>query len=242
MRIGTWNLSYAMGAAKNALRRRILEEADCDVWVLTETHDAVDLGPTHEPVHAAPRPDRRAGERWVTIWTRFPVRARPATADPERTAAAVLAAPSGDLLVFGTVLPWHSDRGRAPPGVPVRNWSEHHRVIPEQGREWQALRNAWPDAALVVAGDLNTDLGGAHYYGTRQGRAALEKAMCGCGLACATRTPLVPPGRLAHPPIDHVLVPEGWAERTQVCAAWEGRRDGAVLSDHSGIAVSVSGP
>lgn len=240
MRIGTWNLSYATGAEKNARRRLIIDEVNCDIWVLTETHDAIDLSETHEAIHSAPRPNRRAGERWVTIWTRFPVCARPTTVDHERSVAAVVRSPRGDVLVFGTVLPWHSDRGRAEPGVRVRNWSEHHRVIPEQGREWQALQEAWPGAALVVAGDLNMNLGGPHYYGTKQGRAALEEAMRTCGLVCATLASSVPPDRLAHPPIDHVLVPERWAACTHVCAAWEGTQEAIVLSDHSGIAIKIS--
>jgi len=40
------------------------------------------------------------------------------------------------LIVFGTVLPWHSDRGKHPIGTKVRNWSEHYRVIDEQCEEW----------------------------------------------------------------------------------------------------------
>jgi hypothetical protein len=43
VRIGTWNVEYAAGAAKNALRRDVLKAADADIWVLTETHDELNL-------------------------------------------------------------------------------------------------------------------------------------------------------------------------------------------------------
>lgn len=129
-----------MGAEKNTRRRRIVEEIDCDVWVLTERHDAIDLSATHEAVYADQRPNRRAGERWVTIWSKFLIRARPATIDSERTAAVVVTPPAGDLLVFGTVLPWHSDRGCAEIGVRVRNWSEHHVSSPSRAANGEHFR------------------------------------------------------------------------------------------------------
>lgn len=56
-------------------------------------------------------------------------------------------------MVYGTVLPWHSDRGDGG-SVAVRNWSEYLRVTPEQGQEWQGLRETHAAALLVVAGDL----------------------------------------------------------------------------------------
>ena len=130
------------GRGEERERRRLINDVDCDVWVLTETHDAIDLGETHEAIHSVPRPNRRAGERWVTIWTRFPVKARVATIDEERTAAAVVTGPGGDLLVYGTVLPWHADRGRAATGVSVRNWSEHHRVIPSRAANGGRFRRS----------------------------------------------------------------------------------------------------
>jgi hypothetical protein len=45
VKIGTWNVEYAEGEAKNRLRLQRLHQAQADVWVLTETHDRLDLGP-----------------------------------------------------------------------------------------------------------------------------------------------------------------------------------------------------
>ena len=51
--------------------------------------------------------------------------------DPIRTAAALYATPLGKVLVYGTVMPWSSDRGLTG-AAPY--WAEHHRVVPEQVR------------------------------------------------------------------------------------------------------------
>lgn len=240
MRIGTWNVERGAGAAKNAQRRELLAQHNCDVWILTETHDDIDLSPTYIPIHSALRPNARAGERWVTIWSRYPVLEAPTVVDPRRTVCALLDTPLGPLVVFGIVLPWASDRGDDPVIPLPRNWSEHHRIMAQQGTEWLALSSAYPDAGLCVAGDLNTDLGGKAYYGTARGRALLREAMVRSDLFCATETPRVPAGSLAHPPIDHVLLPVAWTARTVVAAAWAGKAlDGTRLSDHSGLVAEV---
>lgn len=107
-------------------------------------------------------------------------------------------------------------------------------------KEWAALRRQYPEADLCVAGDLNMNLGGKHYYGTAQGRRLLREAIVACGLFCATETERVPAGALAQPPIDHVLLPLAWAPHTEVVAAWEGKAGSEQrLSDHSGLAVAV---
>jgi endonuclease/exonuclease/phosphatase family metal-dependent hydrolase len=155
------------------------------------------------------------------------------------TVAAILETPLGALLVYGTVMPWHADPG---PTADAPNWSEHHRVLPEQAVEWAALRAAYPDVPLCVAGDFNTDLGGANYYGTKRGRAALVDGLRAAELVCLTSTDRVPAGRLAHPPIDHVCVSASLGAGAAVVDAWEGTTaDGVRLSDHSGLVVELTG-
>lgn len=240
MRIGTWNVQYAAGQEKNARRRAVLDRHACDIWILTETHDDLDLSETHTALHSVQRPTGRVGSRWTSIWTRLPVVRSLKVVDARRTVAVVLDAPMGPLIVYGSVMPWADDRGDTLPEVKVRNWSEHHRVIVQQGEEWTALRRAYPDADLCVAGDLNMNLGGKHRYGTAKGRGLLRESMEGCALFCATETDRLPLGVLGHSPIDHILLPVSWATRTVIAAAWEGRTsDGVRLSDHSGLAVEV---
>ena len=227
-RIGTWNVERAPKSRYSRLRQEV-EQGDADIWVLTETRDVLDLGPAYRSVASQ---DRGGGERWVTLWSRLPLIQEVTVRDEMRTAAALYEGPAGPILVYGTVLPWHTDHG--PEGT-ARNWTEHYRVIPEQAAEWADLAARHPQATLCVAGDYNSDLADVHIYGTKQGRALLESGLAGAGLRCATRTA---PG-LADAPIDHVSV--SGMGRISVVAAWEGTVDGEELSDHSAVVVEVSG-
>jgi hypothetical protein len=234
VRIGTWNVEYAAVEAKNRLRLQRLHQADADIWVLTETHDRLDLGSGYTAVSTPA--SRRGGGRWVTIWTRFPVLEVVPTVDVDRTTAAIVEAPVGPLLVYGTVMPWHSDPG--PEGT-AKNWTEHHRVIPEQGAEWPRLLAARPGVGLVVAGDLNTTVGTSAYYGTKLGRQLLAQVLDGAGLVCVTAEPNRPADRVAYPFIDHLCLQRPLAPQAAVVDAWEGRVDGVKLSDHSAVVVEI---
>lgn len=239
LRIGVWNLNHARGAAARTKRMALIEGLAADLWILTETNDH------HAPdgfvgVHSEPRADSPAGGRWASIWSRHRVVRQLDVEDPNRTCAALIETPQGALVVFGTVIPWEHDRGEPPRDPTPRNWREQYRVIPLQGAEWASLRAAHPSAKLCIAGDLNISLGGGRYYGTKVGRDLLAQAMAKAGLACLTRYESLPPGALAYPMIDHVLIDTGCAGRSRVAAAWEGRTaDGAKLSDHSGALVEV---
>jgi len=157
--------------------------------------------------------------------------------DSNRTVAAILSTPGRPLLVYGTVLPWHTDKGSA---EKARNWEEQYRVIPMQGREWASLREQYPDVDLCVAGDLNMNLGGPRYYGTREGREMLRAALDAAGLVCVTETERVPAGKLHQGPIDHLCVSAPLARRSKVHDAWEGvDAEGVHLSDHSGVVVEI---
>jgi len=240
MRVGTWNVQYAAGRQKNERRLRRIQEMNCDVWILTETHDDLALGTAYQAVSTTPRASGRAGARWTTIWSRFPSIERLTVLDPHRTVAALFESPVGLLVVYGTVLPWGTDRG---PDGNAAGWTEHHRIIPMQAKEWASLQGAHPDAALCVAGDLNMNLGGAHYYGTARGRELLRAGLAGADLSCVTETEMVPHGQLSHGPIDHICISRRLAREAKVAGAWEGTdADGHRLSDHSGLAVDATPP
>lgn len=240
MQIGTWNVEYAYEKRLNALRQ-VLVDNRADVWVLTETHD--DLTPEGCPhfAHSEPRPKNwsgiRSGSRWVSIWSKYPIIEKITLdkGDHARTVVAILdLGESKKMLVYGTVLPWHTDKRE--PGQP--NWSEHHRVIAEQTAEWSVLQKQYPNVPLCVAGDYNTDMGTGSYYGTKQGIAALRSGLTEGALFCATEPDRFPEKMLAFPPIDHVALPVSWAHGTSVVAAWPA--DKPNLSDHSGIIVEVA--
>jgi len=242
MRVGTWNVQYGRGADLNDRRSRVMRTRDADVWVLTETHDELDLSATHFPVRSPARFRRDLASRWVTIWTRFPVLEQLATADPSRCVAVRLDAgpAAGDVIIYGTVLPWYNDAG-PDASQRAKGWSEFYRVTPEQGAEWQQLRTSHAASTVIVAGDLNHNLGGAHHYGTRRGRQVLRDALAMAGLVCLTETERFSPGQLRASPIDHICASPGSGRRirSQV-EGWERTDDDGVrLSDHSGVLATI---
>jgi hypothetical protein len=244
LRIGTWNVEYADVAATNARRADVLSNHSADIWVLTETHDALQPPGVAHAAHSFPRPRYGArvkeGSRWTSIWSRFPCEPADVTlSDPERTIVARILTPTGALVVYGTVMPWNGDKGRMGERPGARGWSEFYRVAPQQIAEWRALQARYPDAALCVAGDFNVDMGAGAFYGSREAIVMLRDGLNTCALTCISEPSRFPAGRLVHPPIDHIALPSAWAHRARVTAAWEGRVGSPRLSDHSGFVVSV---
>jgi hypothetical protein len=238
VRVGTWNVQSA-AVDKNAARLERMLTLDCDVWVLTETNDELTLPAPYKPVSSDPRPTAREGGRWVTIWSRLPGTRLP-TVDPVRTAAAEI---DGRIIVYGTVLPWHTDPRPTPDAAPpLRSWDEFKRATPLQSAEWRALRDDRPDKLLIVAGDLNQSLGATSYYETPATRQLLCDCFQAAGLTCLTDGDRLPEEFQQIPLIDHVCAaaPAGRVVQGANWVVWDGRGpDGTKLSDHSGVAVTV---
>lgn len=90
-RVATWNVESAAGGDRNARRLELIQGADAEIVVLTETHDELALS-DYEAASTMQRPAARQGARWTTIWSRRAVRRRIETADPLRTVAVELEA------------------------------------------------------------------------------------------------------------------------------------------------------
>lgn len=239
LKIGTWNVEYGRGVEKNVKRLGLLLAQEADVWVLTETHDDLDLSPDYTSVTTTPRFSRDPRARWTTIWTKRQIVQQIETRDPARTLAICVQVAGRNVVIYGTVLPWQHDAG---PSGQAPGWTEFARVAPLQGEEWASLRAEHPDAVVIVAGDLNQNLGGRHYYGTKNGRAILRCQLAGADLVCLTDADQMTPGTLANPPIDHVCVgvPDGSHLTSRFVTGWEGHQDGIRLSDHSAIVAEMT--
>ncbi|MGD9979365.1 MAG: endonuclease/exonuclease/phosphatase family protein [Hyphomonadaceae bacterium] len=236
MRIGTWNVEYAPEGRLDVLRR-VMSLHTADIWVLTETHDVLAPSGAVHAAHSDPRPRQRDGSRWVSIWSRYPIVEQVVCKDARRTMCAVIDTPEvGSLVLYGTVMPWHTDQGDDPPPDILPNWTEHDRVVALQCEEWRGLCKRFP-GSFCVAGDFNTDMGSGARYGTKRGIATITQAMDECDLFCATAPGRVPDGRLTMLPIDHIVLPSAWAQSTSVVAAWPAFK--GVVSDHSGLIVEV---
>jgi exonuclease III len=237
MRIATWNLERPSVRSWRKLPCQLEQIAaiNADVWILTETRASIQPSAEHcYVVHAPPHSDRRPDEdeRWVSIWSRFPLEDAGIEASPRGTVAAVVDSPLGHLALYGTVVPWHSEP--SPDGV-VRPWSVHAIELQRQAGEWRNLASRF--AGVCVVGDFNQSWQGRG-YGTRALRATHHDAAQGAGLVCLTA------GEVSDglPVIDHVLLSRVWVDRfsARVAATWPGRRDdGTRMSDHAGVAVDI---
>lgn len=210
-----------------------------DVWVLTETRLSISPGNGYQLIASSEdAPDRGGEERWTAVWVRTGMSGNQvSTADPERTACAQLSGENGrDFYIYGTVLPWLSDRRRDP----LRGAAAFMAALADQEHDWERIRRDHPDADLCVAGDLNQDLLAAgHYYGSAAGRTALRSALVRNGLECLTggeSDPVLREGGGAS--IDHICVDRGC--RAGRVVVWPQREQlGRGLSDHHGVAVDL---
>jgi hypothetical protein len=117
MRLATWNLERVSATEPRSRRlQAVMRSVGAGVWVLTETDERV--VPEHgmaSVCSGTPERPHRAGERWVTIWSRDARLVAVPTADPVRTACARISWPGrAPLLIYGTVLPWRADKRYRP--------------------------------------------------------------------------------------------------------------------------------
>lgn len=244
MRIATWNLQRPATASSGrvARLREWIGRINADVWVLTETHEGISPGDEFRAV-ATSGSDRQQspGERWTMIWSRLPIVGVETTCDPIRTACARIAAAEGPaMLVYGTVLPWRSDRR----WLPAAGGAAFVQVLAEQASDWRRLREKYPDDRLCIAGDFNQELGDRTLAGTAPGRTELRRALEAAALDCLTGDEADPVAQLTQDErsnIDHICVDARAADGPEFkVGAWPARVDELrTLSDHFGVWVDV---
>jgi endonuclease/exonuclease/phosphatase family metal-dependent hydrolase len=184
MRIGTWNLAGRWDARHLAL----IDRMDCDVLLLTEVSERVEL-PDHD-LHLG-RLVMMPKRRWAAVASRLPMRPMP---DPH--GASAMAELDG-LRVCSSILPWK--------GCGIRD-------------PWVGATTAERTAAAVAAveataptvwgGDWNHALSGREWAGSVAGRRSVLEAVERLGLQ-------VPTADAPHQiedllSIDHIAVPKSW--------------------------------
>jgi endonuclease/exonuclease/phosphatase family metal-dependent hydrolase len=217
---------------------------DADIWVLTET--ILDHAPTTDhryAVFSPAYPERRAEpERWVGIWSRWPIELiETPPAHRRGSVAAIVTGPGGPIVVYGTVLAW-ANEPQFDDGSAAKMWEAHRAEIDRQGSEWVQLRSSFPGCPLVVAGDFNQDRDGSGWYGTSAVRSKLTDALSAADLACVTAMDAVSTGLLASQHlVDHICVSSKLAPHAKV-RCWEAVDEtGQRLSDHPAVAIDLFG-
>jgi endonuclease/exonuclease/phosphatase family metal-dependent hydrolase len=243
MRIATWNLERpSLQSWKRLPRQRErMANLDADLWVLTETRASISPDDGYHGLHVPPHPTRRPDEdeRWVSLWSRRPLRPTELPPDPRGAVSAIVDHPTGPIVLYGTVLPWANDRGddgKAPA------WQTHYAAIEAQGEQWRQLRSLYPQAPMIVAGDFNQDRDGSGWYGTERGRDLLTGALDSADLVCTTAEDVVATGKLQRSHlVDHIAISRDWAECSEVTLqCWETTdADGIRLSDHPTVAIDL---
>ncbi|MCZ2839932.1 endonuclease/exonuclease/phosphatase family protein [Modestobacter sp. VKM Ac-2985] len=215
MRIGTWNLEGRWKPEHEAL----LADANCDVWLLTEVNERVELPGYHQHFGDA---RMRPGCRWAGVYSRSHMTPVP---DPHVASAAAVV---DGVTYCATILPW-----KGAGGEPTWPGAEPPRNV-HSGRMRYALEEllaGLPRTGLVWGGDWNQALYGPEWAGSKGGRAHVVAAVERLGLYVPTAG--LPHRLEGHLSIDHIAVPH----RCRVVAVE--RRTAVGLSDHDCYVIDV---
>jgi endonuclease/exonuclease/phosphatase family metal-dependent hydrolase len=239
--LATWNLERPWQSPAGIRARRLgqqIAEVAADVWVLTETATTFHVpGSTAHwsSIETLP-PGYASSERAVAVHVRSNWRSE--LVEASQLCVAVSVSPPGarSVLVVGHLIPYR-DAHDGP------RWQKHLQELSAATDRWRAWRShsRFPNHRMLVAGDLNMTLHDGPGYGTDLGRRMLWQAAQACALRCVTDIDIraqVMPG-IARDNVDHILVDENVANRGAP-AFWSGRAEDGPMSDHNGVAVTVT--
>ncbi len=241
--IANWNLERVIPGTKRSVRvANECKEVDAEIWFLTETHEAFSPRKGYFSLTSG-RPDRvsKAGERWSAIWSKWPLEPQDdyVTDSARCVAGRVVESPCGELILFGTVLPWRNDpraQGRSAEEVFIEE-------LEKQKLDWLKIRKDFPNATLIVAGDFNQDLAPSHYYGSHASKKHLSTSLEEVGLIALTGGADDPIARDSPPMacIDHICVSSAKDRFLNPTSRWpEALSPAKEFSDHFGVLVKLN--
>jgi endonuclease/exonuclease/phosphatase family metal-dependent hydrolase len=218
LRIATWNVERLKHKQELQRIAHACKRISSDIFVLTETDSALDLGyrfcwsslpPVGEIV------TYRNTESRVAICTNYEFVRRHETFN-ERTAICVeLSTDCGNLLVYGVVIGIYGNRHKS-----------YIEDLPLISSDIESL--AADGKKLCVCGDFNCSFSDNYYY-TKAGRIALEDMFTRNGIDLLTRN---------QPEcIDHIAISRGFSGVAAVrVEEWNNDK---TLSDHKGIVAEL---
>jgi hypothetical protein len=238
--VATWNLERppVRSTKLSAILSRI-DTVAADVWVLTESRTSLKPVDGYQGINSpAHSPRLNDPERWVSIWSRWPIRSA-SIRQSFWSATALVDTEFGRVVVHGVVLPYRNEKN--PDGGRLRIWDEFSKELMLQGDDWAALRREYPGVPLVLAGDFNQNLDRQRWYGNADTRRALGVALKGADLSCLTAADMVESGKLKQNHlVDHICVSADLRGNVEV-DCWEPvNGDGVRMSDHPGVVARLS--
>jgi len=247
MKIATWNLDHSSNSSRQVdAQLAKLRLIQADVLILTETCERVDLR-ADGYLNVLPHHTNRYGKYWSTIWSKWPITEQIDCYDNETAVCARIAAPLGDLIVYGTIITWKNDPGT---NLEVRSpaWAEHDKSIVDHGNDWMLIRDKYPNIPFIVAGDFNQTRDGSKAYCSSNGIRLLNEQLERNNLICVTdedfgaNGKLMPDlkknGRYRHN-VDHICISPSHLKAGLV-GAWDHFTETAELSDHNGVYADLS--
>ena len=247
MRIATWNLDHASNGSRPIdLQIEQINNIAPDIVVLTETCEKVDLTQSGYEV-ALPSNKNKHGKFWTAIWSKYPIINQITTYDPETAVCVEIGTPAGKIIVYGTILTYHGDKGsdgKSP------QWFEHHKAIQDHGDDWfRIVRDSGEHLPIFVCGDFNQTRDGSNAYCSRGGESIqlLNAQLLRNNLICLTEGDFGAAGKLAIDPkkgcprnnTDHICMTKDAFQIDRVDAWDHFTKSGSYTSDHNGVYVDI---
>lgn len=218
MKIATWNLERPK---TNSARIRKIEEVlkalKADILILTETNEHIFPGEFYYGYYSQelPTPYYSAGERRVSILTKYKLLNAYPTFRNDTSIRLELETPLGGLIVYGTVAGIHGNRRK--------DFMEDLQQQLEDLRKIGLLNKP-----LCYAGDLNISFSD-NYYFSKAGRDLMQETFSELALSVTTRD--IPQN------IDHIVISDGYLKGKNVaCSTWNHNKK---LSDHFGVMIDI---
>lgn len=248
-RIATWNLERPKtGTEKSKLALAKIVEINADILVLTETSDAINLTEIYPFSISSESYERTPTEHWVTVCSKWEISEQIKTFDNFRTASGIVCTPFGNLIVFGTIIPYHMAgvSGERYGSLGFKTWEFHEKDLIAQGENWKKLLKE-SNLPLMVIGDFNQTRGTSKGYGTQKVRDQLTGILKNLEMTCVTEVDFTgdyltkdPRTGRTRSNIDHICISNSLINRMNGynVGAWDHfTREGKYMSDHNGVLI-----
>jgi len=246
-KIANWNLERPKAETKKTkLAVAKILEINADIIVLTETSKSVDLTKVY-PFHISTKSyERTKDEQWVTIWSKWEITKQIETFDNFRTVSGIIKSPIGDIIIFGTIIPYHQAgvSGIRYGNLNYKIWEYHEKDLYAQRQNWQNLIEI-EKLPLLVIGDFNQTRFNCRGYGTHKVRQILTDILTELDLQCVTELDFSekyltedPIKKKVRNNIDHICISNTLLKKLNKIkvGAWNHfTENNEFMSDHNGV-------
>ena len=246
-KIANWNLERPKSKTKKTkLAIEKILEINADIIVLTETSKSVDLREFYPFQISTKSYERTPDEQWVTIWSKWEILKQIETFDNFRTVSGTIKSPFGDIIVFGTIIPYHQAgvSGIRYGNLNYKIWEYHEKDLYAQSENWKKLIES-ENLPLFVIGDFNQTRFNNQGYGTARVREILTNLLIETDLECVTEIDFSekyltedPIKKKIRNNIDHICVSKSLLKKMNniEVGAWNNfTENGEYMSDHNGV-------